>query len=134
MSSSRTTPLDLYLRSLNINVPVSPVVYNLPLQQFQSGIEEQTINISLQSNAYVLYFQNNPIENNLFLSCYGSNQNTIFFGSFRCVFGSYINLVPETPTPFPYLFFFHNPTQNIVQNITFESLNNGVQLYAKPRN
>ncbi len=131
--SAKPTPLELYLQSLGINASQAAAVYNLPLQQFQSGIQEQTINISIESNAYVLYFQNNLIENNLFMSCYGSNQNSIFFGSFRCVFGNYINLVPETPVVFPYLFFFYNPTQNFYQNITFDALNNGVQLYAKPR-
>lgn len=106
-------------------------IYQLPLQQFPSGINEQVININIANNAYIFYFQNNIIENNLFLSCYGANQSPIYFGSYRCVFGSYINKIDGG---FPYLIFFVNSTNNIIENITFNTLNNGVNMYVKSRN
>ena len=105
-------------------------VYQLPLDTFNTGITEQEVNISIQSNTYTFYFQNNVIENNLFLSCYGANQSPIYFGSYRCVFGNYIN---ENDNGFPYLVFFIDSTNNNYKNITFETLNNGVNLYVKSR-
>ena len=125
------TPLSLELIKLGINQATQQNIYQLPLQQFANGINEQLINISVENNSYVFYFQNNVIENNLFLSCYGSNQSPIYFGSFRCVFGNYINLVDNG---FPYLVFFVDTTNNNYQNITFNTLNNGVQLYVQSRN
>lgn len=108
----------------------TPIVYQLPLSKFNTTLQEQQINISINNSAYVLYFQNNIIENNLFLSCYGNNQNPIYFGSYRCVFGNYINLIDNG---FPYLLFFVNTTNTVYNNITFDALNNGVNLYAKSR-
>ena len=113
-----------------MSTAISKPVWQLPLSQFNTDITEQQINISIQNTAYTLYFQSNPIENNLFLSCYGNNQSPIYFGSYRCAFGNYINLIDNG---FPYLLFFIDTTKNNYQNITFDTLNNGVNLYAKLR-
>lgn len=105
-------------------------VYNLPLQQFSSGISEQQVNVNIENVGYIFYFQNNVIENNLFLSVYGLNQSPIYFGSFRCVFGNYINQVDNG---FPFLVFFIDNSNNGYTNITFNNLNNGIGLYVKSR-
>lgn len=125
------TPLSLELIGLGLEQAKQQNIFQLPLQKIASGVNEQLINISVENNTYVLYFQNNVIENNLFLSCYGSNQSPIYFGSYRCVFGNYINVVDNG---FPYLVFFVDSTNNNYQNITFDTLNNGVQLYVQSRN
>ncbi len=125
-----TTPLSVFLTDLGLLTSPPSTIFQLPLQQFASGIQEQTINISVQNNAYVFYFQNNVIENNLFLSCFGTNQTPIYFGSFRCAFGNYINLIDNG---FPYLVYFVDSTNNNYPNITFDTLNNGVNLYLKSR-
>jgi hypothetical protein len=104
--------------------------WKLPLSQFQNGINEQLVNVSIQNSSYTFYFQNNVIENNLFLSVYGVNQSPIYFGSYRCVFGDYINFIDNG---FPYLIFFVDTTNNGYTNITFQNLNNGVNMYAKSR-
>lgn len=104
--------------------------WKLPLQQFAQNIQEQSVNINIQNVSYVFYFQNNIIENNLFLSVSGANQSPIYFGSYRCVFGNYINLIDNG---FPYLIYFNDSTNNNYQNITFSTLNSGVNMYAKSR-
>jgi hypothetical protein len=105
-------------------------VWQLPLTPFIAGISEQTVNVSIENNAYVFYFQLNPIEGNLFLSVTGANQSPIYFGSYRCVFGTYINLLDAG---FPYLIFFVDTTNNGYEGITFDNLNNGVNMYVRPR-
>jgi len=108
----------------------APSVWQLPLNQLQTNVNEQLINVNINNTAYVFYFQNNVIENNLFLSVYGANQTPIYFGSYRCVFGSYINQIDNG---LPYLIFFIDTTNNAYQNITFATLNSGVNMYAKQR-
>lgn len=112
--------------------PATPFTHTwqLPLSQFQTNVNEQLVNVSIQNNAYVFYFQNNIIENNLFLSVYGANQSPIYFGAYRCVFNNYINQVDNG---FPYLIFFLNTSKNNYSNITFNTLNNGVNMYVKSR-
>lgn len=105
-------------------------VWQIPLSKFNNGITDQQVNISIENSSYVLYFQYNQIEENLFLSCYGNNQNPIYFGSLRCILNSYINF---NDNGFPYLLFFLNTTKNPYNKITFDTLNNGVNLYAKLR-
>ncbi len=123
-------PLTIYLTELGLIAPPTATIFQLPLQQFAENISEQLINVSIQNNAYVFYFQNNIIENNLFLSCYGSNQSPIYFGSYRCVFGNYINLIDNG---FPYLVYFVDSTNNNYTNVTFDTLNNGVNMFVKAR-
>ena len=106
------------------------MIFQIPLQTFPDGVQEQTVNVSIESNSYVFYFQNNLIEGNLFLSVFGSDQNPIYFGGYRCVFGNYINFIDNG---FPYLIYFIDTTNNEYQNITFQTLNTGVNVYVQSR-
>lgn len=104
--------------------------YLLPLQKIPSGISEVVINVTIENTSYSFYFQNNVIEDNLFLSVYGFNQSPIYFGSYRCIFGTYINYIDAG---LPYLIYFINTTQIEYSTITFDGLNNGVAMYAVAR-
>lgn len=125
------TPLTAFLVDEGVITLPAKTIYRIPLQQFQAGISEQYISVSVQNTSYLFYFQNNVIENNLFLSVTGLNQTPIYFGSYRCAFGNYINLIDAG---LPYLVYFLNTTQNDYANITFDTLNNGINMYLAVRN
>lgn len=105
--------------------------WNLPLPTFPDDTTEYEITMSIENAAYTFYFNLNSIEDNLFLSTYGKNQSPVYFGSYRCCFGNYINLVDAG---FPYLLFFKNQGTNLIEKINFQSLNsNSIFFYAKSR-
>lgn len=101
---------------------------NLPT--FSTDLYDQQVTTTIENTAYNLLFQNNIIENTLFLTCFGRNNTPIFFGSYRCVFGNYINLFDNG---LPYVFFFIDESNNGYTKITFDALNNGVRMYANTR-
>jgi hypothetical protein len=103
--------------------------YTIPLS-FDSGITEKEILVTIDNFVAKLYFNINTVEqngSNLYMSCYTTDNSVVYFGSFRCVFGSYINTVDAGC---PYKFFFLNNSPTNYQTITFDALNNGVNLYA----
>lgn len=131
---------------IDILVPnvTGKLAYQLPLF-FEPGISEKEFTVSILTKTFNIYFNLNEVELdseyeinnnpsarsiNSYMSCYEINKTKIYFGSFRCVFGSYINQVDNG---FPYKFFFVDTSTKKYNNITFDSMNNGVNLYAIER-
>ena len=109
--------------------------YLIPLS-FEDGVQQVEINVSISVNNFIIFLNLNSLDNsNLFISSYTLNKETIYFAGFKCVFGNYINLVDNNC---PYLLYFLDKSngqnyQRNSSNITFESINNGVSLYAELR-
>lgn len=104
--------------------------YLIDLPEFATDATEQQVTTTIGNVSYNLYFQFNIIESNLFLSCYARNFDPVYFGGLRCVFGNYIN---KFDNGLPYLLFFIDESGQSYSKITFEALNNGVNLYANTR-
>lgn len=104
-------------------------VWNIPLR-FEDNIQQKQITLTINNESFVLLFQLNPIDTNLYLTCYSKNQDIIYFASYRCVFGNYIN---KLDAGLNYMFFFIDNSGNNYEQIDFIALNNGVNMYAKSR-
>lgn len=112
---------------------------------FAPGITEKEVTVQIAGKSYSLYFNLNFVEltpnyrsdvtatttsSQLYLSCYDINKANIYFGSYRCVFGSYIN---EVDNGFPCKFFFLNNSGKTLSVIDFDNINAGVNLFAIER-
>jgi len=112
---------------------------------FASGILEKEVTVQILGKSYTLYFNLNTVEltpdyrskgtstetaSQLYLSCYDINKSNIYFGSYRCVFGAYIN---EVDNGFPYKFFFLNNSGKTLSVVDFDNINAGVNLFAIER-
>ena len=118
--------------------------YQIPLT-FASGTTEKEVTIQIAGKSYSLYFNLNTVEltpdykalkttsttvGQLYMSCYDINKANVYFGSFKCIFGSYIN---EVDNGFPYKFFFLNNSGKTLSVIDFDNINSGVNLFAIER-
>lgn len=106
------------------------MTYFIDLPNFSTTLTDQEVTTTINNVSYNLYFQLNSIENNLFFSCYGRNFSPVYFGGLRCAFGNYLNLFDNG---LPFLFFFLDESGKRYSSITFDTLNNGVKLYANDR-
>jgi hypothetical protein len=106
---------------------------------FDNDTTNKEVIVNIKGQSYNFYFVLSGIENftqnevadNLFLSVYTTNKSKIYFGSLRCVFGSYINFVDNG---FPYLIFFKDTSTNLInKTVTFKTLNSGVSMYLMDR-
>lgn len=110
------------------------VRYLIPLSFSNQG-QQAEVTATLGNTVFNLFFNLNPIFNNLFLSCYTLDKSVIYFYGYKCVFGNYINKI-DNGCPFMFYFVDNSNGQNYSrnsQNITYEALSNGVQLYAELR-
>lgn len=118
--------------------------YQIPLT-FAAGITEKEVTIQIAGKSYSVYFNLNTVEltpdyrrlnttsvtvGQLYMSCYDINKANVYFGSLKCVFGSYIN---EVDNGFPYKFFFLNNSGKTLSVIDFDNINAGVNLFAIER-
>jgi hypothetical protein len=111
--------------------PTKPT-YEIPLGFDDNTITNANVDVTLPEASYTFYFNLNSVEvtgNNLYLSCLGTDGQTIYFGSYRCVFGTYIN---ELDNGCLHKFFFKviDGDSNAYPTITFDALNKGVKMYA----
>lgn len=118
-------------QELSIN---NPLRYQIPLD-LSNVIDSIEITVTIANNVFNVYFNLNPIDNNIYMSCYTINKSTYYFGGFKCVFGNYIN---KQDNGCPYLFYFLDESngEGYASNnlpIDYKSLSNGVKLYAELR-
>jgi len=112
----------------------APLRYRIPLNFLNQG-QQVEVEVTLGNTTLVLFFNQNVILNNLFLSCYTINRGSIYFYGLKCVFGNYINLI-DAGCPFLFYFVDNSNGQNYSNNssnIDYEALANGVNLYAELR-
>jgi len=105
--------------------------YEIPLT-FEPNIKSKQVILTLPEASYSLYFNLNETESagpNLFLSCLSADEIVVYFGSYRCIFGCYINSI-DNGAPHKFFFFNSSSSGDPVPNITFDTLNRTVRLYA----
>jgi hypothetical protein len=108
--------------------------YFVPLN-FENIGQQAEVTVTLGNIVLNLFFNLNPILNNLFLSCYTFNKEKVYFYGYKCVFGNYINEI-DNGCPFKFFFVDKSNGQNYSKNssnITYETISNGVNLYAELR-
>jgi len=119
-----------FLVAQNPNKPV----YRIPMS-FEPNIQSKQYVINLPEANYLLNFNLNTVGiagDNVFMSCSSADNTKIYFGSYRCVFGTFINLIDNGSA---HKFFFRSLTTAVdnIKNITFDNLNTTVGLYAVVR-
>lgn len=125
----------------NITVGAIPQTTTTTIKRYVIPLDlsdvKDTVEIvcTIENNVFNLFFNFNEILGSLFLSAYTLNKSQYYFAGFQCVFNSYLN---EIDNGCPYLFYFVDRSngQNYAatsQKITYESLSNGVTLYAELR-
>ena len=97
---------------------------------FDDEIQVQDIFVTLDKVVYLFSFCLNNIEGILYLSVTSRDRTVVYFGGYRCVFGTFFNKVDNG---FPYLLFFVDKTGLNFKKITFDAVNKGVTLYARTR-
>lgn len=117
-------------------VPASALPKNflIPLA-FNNPSQFTEIAVTIESSSFNILLDLDPLYNNLFMSSYSISKTSVYFGSYKCVYNSFINLIDNGC---PYLFFFADKSNglNYSKNnlpITYDALNNGVKLYAQLR-
>lgn len=113
----------------------TPSRFSIPLN-FDANSEQVSVDVSIGTTSLILFFNKNSLANdNLFLSSYSVNRTQIYFAGFKCVFGNYINFI-DNGCPFLFYFLDKSNGQSYSREskpITFESINDGVTLYAELR-
>lgn len=112
----------------------SPLRYLIPLN-IQNVQQQTEVTVTLGNVILNLFFNLNPILDVLFLSSYTINRSSIYFYGYQCVFGNYINKI-DNGCPFMFYFVDQSNGQNYSKNsinITYNSLSDGVKLYAELR-
>lgn len=117
--------------SLLISQDSAKPVYEIPLT-FEPNISYKQVIVTLPEASYSLYFNLNTVEVsgvNVYLSCLSADETVKYFGSYRCVFGTYINYV-DAGSLHKFFFYTKDTSVDTPSTITFDNLNTTVGFYA----